>query len=74
MTTTTKPCPFCGGNAKRHQGSCSEIDGYAEHVFYKCESCGVVKGADGLSKGYGYADNSTVEERALAAWNERVNP
>lgn len=72
LSEVVRRCPFCGGEAKRRQGACSEIDGYAEHVFYRCQSCGVERGAGGITRGYGYADNSTVEERALAAWNQRA--
>ena len=66
-----KSCPFCGGKAERHEGQCTEIDAYAQHVFYRCANCGVERGASGDSSKPGYADNSTVEVRALAAWNQR---
>ena len=67
-----KPCPFCGGEAVKRQKSGDERDGYSKHVYYECKECLVWRGARGESDGYGYADNSTVDERALKRWNERV--
>ena len=68
-----KPCPFCGGNAKKLRTSGDERDGYADRVHYVCTVCACSRGAVGDSSKGGYADNSKVEELALAAWNTRVN-
>lgn len=65
------PCPFCGGSPIVKRSSGDERDGYADHVSYKCNSCGCERGARGNSGSGGYADNSKVEVNALAAWNTR---
>ena len=72
MTNKILPCPFCGREPVKIRTGMNENYGYAAKVVYCCEGCGASKGAIGdYSKG-GYADNSTVEERALAKWNERA--
>ena len=68
------PCPFCGGKAKKHFNSGDERNAYAHTVFYRCETCFVQRGATGDTSKRGYADNSTVEQRAIKAWNQRVPP
>lgn len=67
-----KPCPFCGGSAKRFRISGDERNGYAATVFYRCELCFVSRGATGDTSKSGYANNSNVEEEALASWNQRT--
>lgn len=66
------PCPFCGGRAKRLFESLGDRYSYAHEVTYRCMSCGASRSACGDTSKNGYADNSTVEQRALAAWNGRV--
>lgn len=66
-----KPCPFCGGKPVKQKEGLSEVYGYADRVSYTCKDCGCTRGAQGIS-GNGYADNSTVEARALERWNTRV--
>lgn len=73
LSELVRRCPFCGGLAKRHYEYGDERTGYADRVFYRCEDCSVQRGARGDTSKGGYADNSTVEERALAAWNQRSN-
>lgn len=64
------PCPFCGGEPVKSRASGDERDGYANCVSYTCKGCGCTRSAKGIS-GKGYADNTTVEERAFNAWNTR---
>mgnify|MGYP001257856704 CR=1 FL=1 len=66
------PCPFCGGRAKRLFESLGDRCAYAHEVTYRCTSCGASVSACGDSSKGGYADNSTVEQRALGAWNKRA--
>lgn len=68
------PCPFCGQKPVKQRKPTDERDGYADHVFYVCQGCGCSMGASGISGKGGYADNSTVEKRALDKWNTRVEP
>lgn len=70
---TVRRCPFCGGEAQRHMNYGDERNGYAMTVFYRCKECFVQRGATGDTSKGGYADNSTVEDRALAKWNQRTN-
>ncbi|MBF8177845.1 Lar family restriction alleviation protein [Herminiimonas contaminans] len=74
IKTVLKPCPFCAGNPKHIRNSLDERYGYAVSVTYECQSCGVAKSAIGDTTKPGYADNSTVEQRAMAAWNTRTAP
>lgn len=66
------PCPFCGGKAGRRSENLGDRFAYAYEVTYACRSCGASLSARGYTDKPGHADNSTVEERALAAWNRRV--
>lgn len=66
------PCPFCGGTPVRDRRGLSEVYAYADQVTYKCSGCGVERSAIGDTSKRGYADNSTVEQRAIAAWNRRT--
>ena len=66
------PCPFCGGAPVRDRRGLSEVYAYADQVTYKCSGCGVERSAIGDTSKRGYADNSTVEQRAIAAWNRRT--
>ena len=68
-----KPCPFCGGTPEVRYEIGDERNGYSHEVTYRCRGCGcstVTKGIQGRRSNY--ADNSTVEARALAAWNRRA--
>lgn len=67
-----KPCPFCGGDAGCNRRSGDERDGYADLVTIFCTGCGVRVAASGDTSKGGYADNSTVYERAIGAWNRRA--
>lgn len=67
-----KECPFCGGIPKMIKASGDERDGYADRISFVCQSCGCSRGACGDTSKAGYADNSTVERRALSAWNTRA--
>lgn len=67
-----KGCPFCGGTPKMVKDSGDERNAYADRVSFVCQSCGCSRGACGDTSKRGYADNSTVEQRALSAWNTRV--
>lgn len=71
-TFELKPCPFCGGTPVKRRSSGDERDGYADRVSYACPSCGCSQGAIGDTSKGGYADNSKVEEAALAKWNTRT--
>lgn len=66
-----KSCPFCGGKPLRKLVNLGEVYSYADKVVYTCGGCRVTRGAMGNTDKGGYADNSTVEERALKAWNMR---
>lgn len=66
------PCPFCGGKASRRSENLGDRFAYAYEVTYACRSCGASLSVRGYTDKPGYADNSTVEERALAAWNKAV--
>jgi len=67
-----KPCPFCDGAAKRSVENLDERFGYAKRVTYSCTVCGLRLSTMGDTSKPGYADNSTMEQRALEAWNRRV--
>lgn len=73
MTDSILPCPFCGKQPKRFEYSGDERDSYADRVVYEC-ACGCKKGAIGNTSKPGYADNSKVEQQAIAAWNTRAQP
>lgn len=66
------PCPFCGRKAKKKLRRGGDHNGYADTVFYECDVCFVRRGATGDSSKPGYADNSTIEHRALEKWNQRA--
>lgn len=68
-----KPCPFCGGSPERVYRHGDERYAYADTVKYRCTSCNASSGeaCGDTSKG-GYADNRTVERRAVEAWNRRT--
>lgn len=68
------PCPFCGGKAKKSLSMLSEVFAYANEMVIQCKSCGCSRSARGDSGKGGYADNSTVEKRAIEAWNARTKP
>jgi hypothetical protein len=66
------PCPFCGTQPKPPRTeTLDERFGYADQVTIQCPSCLCARGARGDTSKPGYADNSTVEQRAIAAWNRR---
>jgi hypothetical protein len=65
------PCPFCGGVPRKTTKSLDERFGYADEVTIRCGSCSCAKSAVGDTSKSGYADNSTVEKRAVEAWNTR---
>jgi Lar family restriction alleviation protein len=66
-----RPCPFCGGNPTIARKGLSEVVAYADEVAIQCTKCGARKSAVGDYSKPGYADNSTVQQRAIAAWNTR---
>lgn len=66
------PCPFCGGAPLKGRRGLDERLAYADEVKISCNRCGVSITAIGDTSKPGYADNSTVEERAIAAWNRRA--
>lgn len=68
------PCPFCGGEASKESKGLGDAYAYASEVSYTCKSCGCSRAATGDTSKGGYADNSTVEKRALKAWNTRTPP
>lgn len=72
--TKLLPCPWCGGSPKRVFKHLSEVYAYADSVRYECRDCLSSRGAVGDTSKPGYADNSTVEERAIVAWNTRTPP
>jgi Lar family restriction alleviation protein len=69
-----KPCPFCGSSPKREKETLDERFAYADRVTFRCTGCGVSISAVGDTSKPGYADNRTVEARALEAWNRRAAP
>lgn len=71
MGDTVKPCPFCGAQPIKERVGLSEVYAYADKVTFRCQECGCARGAIGDHSKGGYADNSTVEDRALEAWNTR---
>lgn len=74
MSEELKPCPLCRGRANKTRTSLGERCGYADKVKIQCVICGCSIEAVGEdSKNGSYADNSTVEKRAIAAWNTRAN-
>lgn len=66
------PCPFCGGKAQRFKAGLDERFSYADEVKYSCNSCSYGLAARGDTSKPGYANNSTVEARALERWNRRT--
>lgn len=72
MTDIIKPCPFCGAQPLKQRTGLSEVHAYADKVVYTCPKCGCSRGAIGDTSKGGYADNSTVEARALEQWNMRA--
>lgn len=69
-----KPCPFCGASPKICTKTLDERFGYANQVTIQCPSCRASRSAIGDISNPGYADNSTTEKRASAAWNRRAPP
>lgn len=67
-------CPFCGGEAKSFDFTGDERDGYRKVVTIVCTPCGASVSAAGDTSRGGYADNSTVKQRAIGKWNARANP
>lgn len=67
------PCPFCGGDPVAEYRRGDERNGYSDTAVIRCNCCDVERGASGKQKkrGYGYADNSGIEARAVDAWNQR---
>ncbi|NML34886.1 Lar family restriction alleviation protein [Paraburkholderia antibiotica] len=65
-------CPFCGGHANLYKEGLDERFAYADRITYRCSGCGASVSAMGIIPHGGYADNSTVEKRALDAWNRRA--
>jgi Lar family restriction alleviation protein len=74
MSTELEPCPFCGGQAATQRETLDERYAYADVVKVQCTACGVAVSATGDTSKPGYADNSTTEKRAVAAWNRRTEP
>lgn len=72
MLTDLKPCPFCGGTPVKKVEHLYEVWSYADRITYYCPSCGRILPTEGDRSRDGYADNSTVEERALLRWNRRT--
>lgn len=66
-----KKCPFCGSEPKIIREDLDERFSYAKKVTYKCPSCLCERSAIGVIGKSGYADNSTVEKRALDSWQTR---
>jgi len=66
-----KPCPFCGGkafvNTIEHNAECRP-NGYRFHGEVMCHNCQAVAGTTGFDVSYAVAT-----ERAIKAWNRRVN-
>lgn len=67
-----KPCPFDAGAAKIVKENLDERFGYVNLIKIQCSTCGVAVSAHGDTSKPGYADNSTTEARAIAAWNRRA--
>ena len=72
MSDKLLPCPFCGGKAQQIKKRLDERFAYAEEVSCGCVACGYSLSAVGDTSKPGYADNSTVEARAVAKWNRRA--
>lgn len=68
-----KPCPFCGGKPEKSSYNLGDWYAYAEEVTYRCNSCGCTMKTVGTVARGEYADNSTVDKRALDAWNRRAD-
>lgn len=71
MDVELKPCPFCGGKPYMSRRGLSEVHAYADEVKIQCGTCSVYRSAMGDTSKPGYADNSTVEARAIEKWNHR---
>lgn len=69
-----KLCPFCGIAPLKKSETLDERYAYARLVKYECPKCNCSQRAMGDTSKGGYADNSTVDERALAAWQQRYEP
>lgn len=67
------PCPFCGARAKIGRETLDERFAYADKVTVFCIKCSTSKSALGDTSKPGYADNSTVEARAVEQWNSRAS-
>jgi len=67
-----KPCPFCGTLPEKKRTGLDERFAYADVVTYECPECGCSRSARGDTSKGGYADNSTVEKRAIERWNQRA--
>ena len=73
MDVELKPCPFCGGKPHMSRRGLSEVHAYADEVKIQCGTCSVYRSAMGDTSKPGYADNSTVEARAIEKWNTRTH-
>jgi hypothetical protein len=76
MTHKTEllPCPFCGGKPIKRISHGDERNAYANTASISCEKCGCTRSAAGDTSKRGYADNSTIDVRAIEAWNTRALP
>ncbi len=65
-------CKHCGGDAELTIETLDERVAYANRATIRCLDCRVGVSRMGDTSQGGYADNSTVEAEAIAAWNRRV--
>lgn len=60
---------LCGGQPKRVAVNLDERFAYAQEVTYQCRECHHRVTVRGDTSKPGYADNTGIEDRAIAAWN-----
>jgi len=63
VTTTLKPCPFCGGEVELERDNWDDADGWTEPPVIWCPNCLLA---------IGIPDHMHTEQEFLDWWNTRA--
>jgi hypothetical protein len=66
------PCPFCGSEAELKFDSLDERYSYGRRAWVRCQKCGGRTADFYHDETVGYADPTTADPKAIAAWNTRT--